>query len=383
MTRLDSPKPHVVVVGAGILGASVAFHLTLRGAHVTIVDSSRPGQGTTKVSFAWLNAYGKTPFHYYDLNRRSMEMWSRLVRRLERPIDIVWGGELRWAVTPEGAADLDARARQLQAWGYPTRILDADEVKGLEPDLHTEGMTAASYSDLEGHVNTGHVVETCIAAAQERGAELVANSPVTGLRLGPAEGAKRRVEAVQSGDTRIPCDVVVLAGGADMPALAGLAEVALPLYHTFGATIVTEPVPPLFRSVAVLHTPREREPLVNVLQFSDGSVVVQSRAADNHRGGDRGETDAEVDEIMADAEAVLPALQGVKVKEVRRGRRPIPRDGEPIVGFADEVPNLYVATSHSGVTLAPIIGEFAAIEIVVGVEVELLQPFRLKRFTNR
>ena len=46
-------------------------------------------------------------------------------------------------------------------------------------------------------------------------------------------------------------------------------------------------------------------------------------------------------------------------------------------------PNLYVATSHSGVTLAPIIGEFAAIEIVVGVEVELLQPFRLKRFTNR
>ena len=78
------PAPHVVVVGAGILGASVAFHLTLRGAQVTIVDASEPGQGTTKVSFAWLNAYGKSPFHYHDFNRRSMEMWARFARRLGR-----------------------------------------------------------------------------------------------------------------------------------------------------------------------------------------------------------------------------------------------------------------------------------------------------------
>ena len=61
-------KPHVVVVGAGMIGASIAFHCALRGAQVTIVDGGLPGQGTTRVSFAWLNAYGKTPFHYHDLN---------------------------------------------------------------------------------------------------------------------------------------------------------------------------------------------------------------------------------------------------------------------------------------------------------------------------
>src|SRR5690606_35082269 len=104
--------------------------------------------------------------------------------------------------------------------------------------------------------------------------------------------------------------------------------------------------------------------------------------ADNHRDGDRGETAAEVDQILREAAAVLPALGDAKIKEVRRGRRPIPRDGEPIIGFSDDVANLYLAATHSGVTLAPIIGAWAAIEIVDGTEVELLQPFRLRRFTK-
>ena len=83
---------HVVVVGAGILGASIAYHLTLHGVRVTIVDAGQPGEGATRVAFAWLNAYGKTPFSYHDLNRRSIDMWAGFARRLG--IDVTWGGEL-------------------------------------------------------------------------------------------------------------------------------------------------------------------------------------------------------------------------------------------------------------------------------------------------
>ncbi len=377
------PKPHVVVVGAGILGASIAFHLTLHGAQVTLVDAAEPGQGTSRVSFAWLNAYGKTPFHYHDFNRRSIDMWERFVRRLGGPIDLTWGGELRWAVTPAGAAELAARARSLQAWGYPTRLIDADELSLLEPDLRADHMTAASYTSIDGHVNTGQVVQACIHTATERGAELRTQAPVTALQRGRSGSGETMIEAVHLGDEAIPCDVAVLAGGADMPSLAGLAGVELPLYHTFGATILTEPIPPLFKTVALLHSPRDRQPLVNFRQFADGAVMIQGGALDNKQEGDRGQTDDEVAQIIADAGAVLPALQGVTLKEIRRGRRPIPRDGEPIIGFAPTIPNLYVATTHSGVTLTPIIGEFAAIEIVEGARIDLLQPFRIERFRFR
>jgi glycine/D-amino acid oxidase-like deaminating enzyme len=73
-------------------------------------------------------------------------------------------------------------------------------------------------------------------------------------------------------------------------------------------------------------------------------------------------------------------LRDIEIAEVRRGRRPIPQDGRSIVGFAPEVANVYVATTHSGVTLTPLIGAFAAIEIVHGARVEVLAPFRPERF---
>jgi len=129
MSNSPTPsQPHIVVIGSGILGAAIAFNLSQRGAQVTVIDSGQPGQRATRVSFAWLNAYSKNPFHYHDINRRSLEMWRRFAARLEAQqsvtkIDITWGGELRWAVTQAGADKLIARAKQLQTWGYPTRLL--------------------------------------------------------------------------------------------------------------------------------------------------------------------------------------------------------------------------------------------------------------------
>ena len=373
-------KLHVVVVGAGILGASIAYHLTLHGARVTIVDAGQPGEGATRVAFAWLNAYGKTPFSYHDLNRRSIDMWAGFARRLG--IDVTWGGELRWAATDAGAAALAAQAEALQAWGYPTRILNADEVRQLEPDLQFDAFTAASYTYSDGHVDTAAVVEACLATARERGAVLRTGSAVTGVEIDRSRAGATRAEAVRIGEDVMPCDAVVLVGGADMPALAEMAGIQVPHYHTFGATLLTQPQPPLFKNIALLHSPRERQPLINVRQLPNGAVMIQSGAPDNTQEGDRGATDAEAAQIAADAGAVMPMLRDIEIAEVRRGRRPIPKDGRSIVGFAPEVANVYVATTHSGVTLTPLIGAFAAIEIAHGARVEVLAPFRPERFGN-
>ena len=383
MLGKEGAYPRVVVVGAGIVGASIAVHLTLRGAQVTIIDAGEPGQGSTKVSFAWLNAYSKSPFHYHDLNRRSLGMWSSWARRIEHPITITWGGELRWALTNEGATTLVTRARELQTWGYPTRILNARELKELEPNLPIGSMKTASFSHLEGHVDAVQATQACLARAQSLGAELMVNSPVSAWELDKTSFGRQQVEGVHVGETLISCDVVVLACGADTSDLADRAGVTLPLYHTSGITLVTEPIPPLFHSIAVLHSPRDRNPLVNFRQFPDGSVMIQSNSTERRDAGDRGQTAGEITQILEEATELLPALNRAEVREVRRGRRPIPENGEPIIGFTDALPNLYLATTHSGVTLAPIIGELAAIEIVNRVEVAWLEPFRLRRFQQK
>ena len=84
--------------------------------------------------------------------------------------------------------------------------------------------------------------------------------------------------------------------------------------------------------------------------------------------------------IMDSATKFLPALSEAKATPLPIGYRPMPLDGLPVIGFTDEIPNLYLAMMHSGVTLAPIIGELSTIEIIDGVKVDLLEYFRVERF---
>ena len=94
----------------------------------------------------------------------------------------------------------------------------------------------------------------------------------------------------------------------------------------------------------------------------------------------KGGAELGVEEVMEAAARYFPSLSQAIIRTVRRGRRPIPKDGLPIIGFASTVANLYIAAMHSGVTLAALVGEFAAIEILDGADIAALHPYRPHRF---
>jgi len=374
-------KPHIVIIGAGIVGSAIAFHLTRRGANVTVVDAQEPGQGASKVSFAWINAHSKTPRHYHELNRRSLDMWDRFARRLGGEIGLTWGGELRWTASAAGAEQLMQHVTQLQSWGYPIRPVDREEMQQMEPAIETGPVSAATYTDIEGHVDASKVIERCLAHANAWGAELRWQSRVEGFTRSQPEGDGRScISSVTTSTGEIPSDVVVLAGGADTPQLASTLGIEIPLDHSFGATLITEAMEPLFRQVAVIHTPRDSDIPLNIRQLPNGALMIHGGSHGGMDDRSMGKTDAEVQQVMQAATRFLPRLAGVKIVEERKGRRPLPRDGHPILGFTPSLPNLYVAATHSGVTLAPLVGECAAIEILDDIRIELLEPYRLARF---
>ena len=87
----------IVVVGAGIIGASIAYHLVKRGAKVVIVDAVRPGAGATEKSFGWINAtFSKRPRAYFDLNQLGLAGWRRLETELGGELKVQWGGSVAW-----------------------------------------------------------------------------------------------------------------------------------------------------------------------------------------------------------------------------------------------------------------------------------------------
>jgi glycine/D-amino acid oxidase-like deaminating enzyme len=109
----------VVVVGAGVIGAAVAFRLAQAGARVTVLESAdRLGAGTSGRSFAWTNSNGKTPRAYHNLNVAGMHAHAALGGEFG---SMPWwhgGGNLNWCATDSDRAELTDRVERLRAWGY-------------------------------------------------------------------------------------------------------------------------------------------------------------------------------------------------------------------------------------------------------------------------
>src|SRR4029077_10258924 len=128
----------MIVIGAGVIGASVAFRLAQAGADVTVFEATRIGGGTSGgasgVSFAWTNAHKKPPKPYHDLNVGGMKAHAAL--RDEFGATPWWhgGGSLEWGPEAARAAQRE-KVEKLQSWGYAAEWIDRKKVHELEPDI--------------------------------------------------------------------------------------------------------------------------------------------------------------------------------------------------------------------------------------------------------
>jgi glycine/D-amino acid oxidase-like deaminating enzyme len=363
----------IVVVGAGIIGASIAYHLVKRGASVVIVEAVRPGGGATENSFGWINAtFSKRPQSYFDLNQLGIGSWRRLQTELGGELKVQWGGSVAWSDTDRSTAELKENVRKHQEWGYATHLIDEDEFRRLLPNVTHGDFGAACHCEFEGALDPVDALKALLRQVRELGGEVRYPFHVDGLKL---EGG--RVTALRAGEISLEASTVVLASGAATEKLAEMAEVSIPMKESQGVLVHTRPQPKLIDRVVLA-------PGVHCKQKQDGRVVVGGHivAGVGTAKGDVAEPGENGQRILREAAGVLPGVRGVAVERVTVGYRVMPVDEYPVVGFTDRCPNLYVAAMHSGVTLAPLIGQLAALEILDGARVSLLDAYRPSRFTS-
>jgi glycine/D-amino acid oxidase-like deaminating enzyme len=202
---------------------------------------------------------------------------------------------------------------------------------------------------------------------------------VQGLRLRTNGSTAQRVQAVQTAQGEITCDAVVLAAGTETTALAAMVGLHIPQEDSPGVVVRTDPRPRVLQSVSVLYMPSidATRPEIHLRQLADGTLQIGEGSQESLA---RDDSQAHADALLARATHYLPALAGAQAIPVPVGYRPMPRDGFPVLGFPEPVPNVYLALMHSGVTLAPLVGECAAMEIVDGARVQSLAPYRPERF---
>ena len=358
-------RDRVVIVGAGIIGASIAYHLAERGADVTVLEKQEPGSGATRNSFAWLNAtFSKQPRSYYEMNLAGIAGWRRLSLRF-RDLEVQWGGSVQWSAPGDSGERLRKDVALHEAWGYPVHTVDAAEIPVLLPSITPGPVGAACFADQEGTVDPMHALTVFLAHAKAMGARIEFPAEVTAVAA-----AGGRVAAVETTRGKFPCDFLVLAAGVDCERLARLVNVNVPLKDSPGALAHSKPSGRLLDRVALA-------PGANMKQNPDGRVVTGT----DFGGTPVKDTSREFGVgLLRNAERFLPKLSAVELETVTLGHRVLPKDDLPIVGFTRACPNLYVAAMHSGMTMSPFIGQVAAAEILDGVEVDLLGPYRPARF---
>src|SRR5215207_7835446 len=166
----------VIVVGAGIIGASIAWHLAKAGAEVTVVEASEPGGIATRNSWAWINASWGNPESYFRLRTRSMAEWRRIDREVPG-LDVSWCGGLLWDLPPD---QLEAYTVEHIAWGYGIRRVDRAGALRIEPNIKRPPDFALHVAE-EGKVEPLAAAMAFLAGAEALGATVLRGSPVKWL----------------------------------------------------------------------------------------------------------------------------------------------------------------------------------------------------------
>ncbi|MBI50299.1 MAG: hypothetical protein CL781_03090 [Chloroflexi bacterium] len=368
-----SNSNRIAVIGAGVVGGSVAFHLSEFGADVTVFDKNSAGSGASSHSFAWLNAFGKSPRHYFDLNHRSMELWTRFVEKLGKDVGLRWGGVVTYCAGSEGSQELLAQCRKVQEWGYAARLISREEFARLEPDMEIGPFELGVHTMSEGHVLPTKVAEACMDKVVEHGGEVHLNSSVDDISL---EGDEVNLEV---NGKNFVFDKVVIAAGTDSTQLADMASIKLPQRISPGVVARTAPIPPIIKNLSSLYLPPSDEwgNGIHIRQDHDGVVMFGAGDQENESDDDSQEY---ADSLIERAIRYFPALSDVEAIRVPVGYRPMPIDGLPVLGFAPEATNIYITLMHSGATLAPIVGNLSALEIMTGTKTDCLEPYRPSRF---
>lgn len=367
----------VCVIGAGVIGLTIAYELSSRGHAVTVVEREEPFAGASRRSFAWVNANNKFPASYHRLNAAGIEAHEKLQECF--PSDAVWlhrSGNLLADFSAARPDTYAARSRDAEANGYPVRTVGRDELATLEPAIPwPKELDSALFYPDEGYLDNDVLAEELLAALGDQHVTFT-QAEVARLESSDA-GARVHFSAGQPATF----DRAVIAAGADSGTLAEssgfvipVADLGTPTTRTHSLLGLTAPVGLGLSRVVISDR-------VNVRPRHDGRLWVQvPRVEHRVEEGESPELLREVGAVLEDElERLFEAT--VPVEGVIFSGRSFPEDGVSIIGYVDDPQKVYCAVTHSGMTLAALFGRLTAEELE-GAESDLLADFRPSRFAN-
>ena len=232
---------HAIVIGAGVIGASIAYYLSSAGARVTVIERGRPGGGTSGTSTAYVNAVLKRPDHYHRFSRLGVEAYDQLEEELGPNSGIGARGALHWPGSmPGGLRAFDRTLAELEDWDYPHQVLSPDEAVKIEPNVRVRNHTGpVLYLPNERWVEGETLARTLCYRAVDLGARLLDSCSV--IEIVTSGG---RATGVDTSLGFVAGDQIVVAAGVSSVGLLAPLGYRLPLGRSVGVLAKFRPPDP-------------------------------------------------------------------------------------------------------------------------------------------
>jgi len=335
----------VVIIGSGIAGSSIAYHLTERGwRDIVVLDQGPLISGTTS------HAPGLVGQLRSSISLTKMLMYSvELYKNLQ--VNDVPGfipvGSLRLASSKERMEELKRQAGFARSVGLSAELVSAAEAQRMFPLMSLDGVAGALYLPTDGTARAPILAEALANAARQRGATFYANTRVTGIEV-----SNGRVYAVQTSQGRIRSEIVVAATGIWSPHIGQMVGLAIPLIPMQHQYVMTGPMPELTASSSVPNL-RDPDKLVYFRQEGQGMVLggyehnpssfAVDAIADGSNPTIQSFDDARFASLLAGCVERVPCLHEVELIRRVNGLESFTPDGEFILGEAPGVRSFWVA----------------------------------------
>jgi len=371
-------RAEVVVVGGGVMGTSIAFHLAEAGVEVCLLERDELASGSTSRAAGGIRAQFSDPLNV-AIGLRSIEAFTRFGERPGAEIDLAQVGYLFLLDREEDVSVFEKSVALQNGLGVPSRFVPLDEVHELCPLAGLDGVLAATTCPLDGHASPEAVVQGYAAAARRLGATVLTHCAARGISL-----RGREVAAVATDRGTVSTGTVVCAAGVWSPALARAVGLELPVEPILREVGFTGPVEGL----------PSRIPLT--IDFSTGfyfhregpGILFGMADREQPPGLDTPTDPAWLERVLAVAERRAPALLDLGIAGGWKGAYEVTPDANALVGETLDVHRFLYATGFSGhgFLQGPAIGEIVR-DLVLGrapfVDVAPLSVERFARDTPR
>ncbi len=379
----------VIVVGAGIVGATSAFFLARKGMKVALIDKGAIGSGTTANTFAWVNATAKVfDEKYHRLNAFGHEMHLRLAVEFgEATLGMRPAGALG-VVSPSDAAGYAAAREQanlLAQYDYPHAWIGVKELRTMEPHMVFPDDAEALYSMSDPYLDAPLYARFMAGQVRALGGEVMENCAAGELQA-TDDGV---VTGLMTDEGLIEAPNVLITTGPDTPEVLSLITgydgfaARFPMRRVPGLLVTSPDTAPhtLVRHVVYMSI----GPEFHVQTDPGGGLKIGSDETDGLIAEDQSPErvrDA-AEKLLKRTRNIIPGFAGEACLDdclLGIGVRAYPEDGMSLVGPMPGSTGLYLIATHSGITLAPGLGTLVADMIEAGAVPEQLQPFTLERF---